>query len=78
MTVFSMEFRKNSVDQRRSGGFFGKAAFPSFEERGQVIVEYLLMTVMLLFLFTGLYRLLQGQLATLFAKAGRAILVAYY
>lgn len=46
--------------------------------RGQVLVEYLLMTLMLLALFTGLYRLLQGQVKMLFAKAGIAILTAYY
>lgn len=46
--------------------------------RGQALVEYLLMTVMLLFLFTGLYRVLQGQLKTLFSKAGQAILRAYF
>lgn len=46
--------------------------------RGQTIVEYLLMTVMLLFLFTGLYRVLQGQLRSTFQKVGLAILTAYY
>ncbi len=46
--------------------------------RGQALVEYLLMTLMLLALFTGLYRLLQGQVKILFAKAGMAILTAYY
>lgn len=46
--------------------------------RGQALIEYLLMTVMLLFLFTGLYRVLQGQLKLLFSRAGRAILLAYY
>jgi len=46
--------------------------------RGQALVEYMLMTLMLLFLFTGLYRVLQGQLKTLFARAGMAILKAYY
>jgi hypothetical protein len=46
--------------------------------RGQALVEYMLMTLMLLFLFTGLYRVLQGQLKTLFARAGIAILKAYY
>lgn len=50
----------------------------SFTERGQALVEYLLMTVMLLFLFIGLYRVLSGQLKALFAKAGKAILIAYY
>lgn len=47
-------------------------------DRGQALVEYLLMTLMLLFLFTGLYRLLQGQLRFLFIRAGKAILTAYY
>ena len=46
--------------------------------KGQALVEYLLMTLMLLALFTGLYRLLQGQVKMLFAKAGMAILTAYY
>lgn len=46
--------------------------------RGQALIEYLLMTLMLLFLFTGLYRVLQGQLKLLFSRAGRAILLAYY
>ena len=46
--------------------------------RGQVLVEYLLMTLMLLALFTGLYRMLQGQVKMLFSKAGVAILTAYY
>ena len=45
---------------------------------GQALVEYLLMTLMLLFVFTGLYRVLQSQLRTTFQKAGRAILFAYY
>ncbi len=46
--------------------------------RGQALVEYLLMTTMLLFLFTGLYRLLQGALKDYFTQAGKAILTAYY
>ena len=45
---------------------------------GQALVEYLLMTLMLLFIFTGLYRLLQWQLRSLFQRAGLAILTAYY
>ena len=45
---------------------------------GQVIVEYLLMTAMLLFLFTGMYKLLQTNLKSYFAKAGQVILTAYY
>lgn len=46
--------------------------------RGQALVEYLLMTIIILFLFTGMYRVLQSQLRTLFSKAGKAILTAYY
>jgi hypothetical protein len=41
-------------------------------------VEYLLMTVMLLFIFTTLYRVLQGQMKGLFTNAGIAVLTAYY
>lgn len=48
------------------------------KRRGQALVEYLLMTSMLLFLFIGLYRLLQGQIKNVFSKAGVAILTAYY
>jgi Flp pilus assembly pilin Flp len=48
------------------------------DSRGQALVEYLLMTVMLPILFTSLYRFLQNQLAFLFTKAGKAILYAYY
>jgi len=54
--------------------FYGKG----LNRRGQALIEYLLMTVMLLALFTGLYRVLQGQLRFLFQKAGKAILYAYY
>lgn len=47
--------------------------------RGQALVEYLLMMVMLLFLFTGLYRVLTGQVRDrMFLPAGKAILRAYY
>ena len=46
--------------------------------RGQTVVEYLLMTLMLLFLFTGMYRMLQGQLKDKFREVGFAILTAYY
>ncbi|MFA6092153.1 MAG: hypothetical protein WCU88_01200 [Elusimicrobiota bacterium] len=46
--------------------------------RGQALVEYLLMTVMLLFIFTTLYRILQGQTKRLFTNAGIAILTAYF
>ena len=54
------------------GGRFGRAA------RGQALVEYLLMTAMLLFLFTGMYRLLQSNLKNYFRGAGQSILKAYY
>ncbi|PCI40553.1 MAG: hypothetical protein COB53_00750 [Elusimicrobia bacterium] len=47
-------------------------------QRGQVLIEYLMMTLMLLALFTGLYKVLQSSLRTYFAKAGQAILTAYY
>ena len=46
--------------------------------RGQALVEYLLMTAMLLFLFTGMYRLLQSNLRSYFRGAGQSILKAYY
>ena len=46
---------------------------------GQVLIEYLLMTVMLLFLFTGLYRVLTTQVKSqMFRPAGKAILRTYY
>lgn len=45
---------------------------------GQALIEYLLMTSMLLFLFVGLYRLLQSELTRAFERMGRAILHAYY
>jgi len=46
--------------------------------RGQALVEYLLMTSMLLFLFTGMYKLLQSNLRSYFRGAGQSILKAYY
>ena len=47
--------------------------------RGQVLVEYLLMMVMLLSLFTGMYRMLQDQIRRkMFKPGGKAILRAYY
>lgn len=50
--------------------------------RGQALTEYLLMTLMLLFLFIGLYRALQNALGGpprgAFYRAGMAILTAYY
>ncbi|MBI5242641.1 MAG: hypothetical protein HY922_03025 [Elusimicrobia bacterium] len=45
---------------------------------GQALVEYMLMTLMLLFIFTTLYRMLQGQMKNLFSRAGVAILSTYY
>ena len=46
--------------------------------RGQALVEYLLMTAMLLFLFSGMFRLLQSNLRSYFRGAGQSILKAYY
>jgi len=46
--------------------------------RGQALVEYLLMSLMLLFLFTGMYSVLQSELKKYFTAAGRVILLAYY
>ena len=46
--------------------------------RGQTVVEYLLMTVMLLALFTGLYGALQKSMRLAFIRAGTMILRAYY
>lgn len=66
MKVLSSQFR------------FAALRWAARARRGQALIEYLLMTVMLLFLFTGLYRVLQGRLKELFAKAGTAILRAYY
>lgn len=42
------------------------------------MIEYMLMTLMLLFIFTTLYRMLQGQMKNLFTHAGIAILSTYY
>ena len=47
--------------------------------RGQALIEYLLMMLMLLFLFTGLYKVLTGQVKNkMFRPAGKAILRTYY
>jgi len=46
--------------------------------RGQALVEYLMMTLMLLALFTGLYKVLQSSLKDYFTKAGQVILMVYY
>ena len=51
---------------------------PLRRESGQALVEYLLMTLMLLFVFTTMYRVLQGQLRSAFERVGRAILFAYH
>ena len=47
-------------------------------QAGQALIEYLLMTSMLLFLFTTLYGVLQSELGKSFEKIGRAILYSYY
>ena len=46
--------------------------------RGQTVVEYLLMTLLLLGLFTGLYKVLQTEMKKAFTRAGIVILKAYY
>ena len=47
--------------------------------RGQALIEYLLMMVMLLFVFTGLYRVLTGEVKNkMFKPAGKAILRTYW
>ncbi len=47
--------------------------------KGQALIEYLLMMLMLLFLFTGLYKVLTGQVKNkMFRPAGKAILRTYY
>lgn len=48
------------------------------EERGQALVEYMLMSLMLLFMFTLMYRGLLSNLKRLFQAAGIKILQAYY
>ena len=48
-------------------------------DAGQALIEYLLMMLMLLGLFTGLYRVLQDQVKNkMFKPAGEAILRSYY
>ncbi|MEK7384219.1 MAG: hypothetical protein AAB262_13150 [Elusimicrobiota bacterium] len=47
-------------------------------KRGQTAIEYLLTTMTLVTLFVGLYGFLQGQLKTLFLRAGIKILTPYY
>ena len=63
---------KEKARRRRAGARgFGSVS-------GQALIEYLLMTLMLLALFTGLYKGLQEQLAKYFLQAGKVILSAYY
>ncbi len=50
----------------------------SRRSRGQTVVEYLLMTLLLLGLFTGLYKVLQTEMRKAFIRAGVVILRAYY
>ena len=46
---------------------------------GQATVEYLLMTLVLMVFFIGMYRLLHTQLRDKsFKRAGKAILTVYY
>lgn len=47
-------------------------------KKGQTVVEYLLTTMFLVVFFTGMYSFLQGQVRTLFIRAGIMILQAYY
>ena len=47
-------------------------------EKGQALVEYMLMSLMLLFMFTFMYRGLLVNLKRLFQAAGTKILLAYY
>ena len=46
--------------------------------RGQTTIEYLMTTMMILVLFTTMYRFLQGQTRKLFSAAASAILTPYY
>jgi len=48
------------------------------DQRGQALVEYLLMTMLLFFSFLSLYSLLQRALGHVFTTVGRTILFAYY
>lgn len=45
--------------------------------RGQAAIEYLMTTVALVTLFTGMYGFLQGQVRRLFVLAGTKILTSY-
>ena len=66
MVLFSSKSMNSSLFRRRR------------KQGGQALIEYLLMTLMLLALFTGLYKVLQSQLRVYFQKAGTVILTAYY
>ena len=58
---------------------WGASASRLRSRSGQALVEYLLMMLMLLFVFTGLYRVLTGQVRNrMFTPAGKAILRAYW
>ena len=63
--------------KKAAGRPLWRGAF-SRRSRGQTVVEYLLMTVMLLALFTGLYKVLQSSMKKAFIRAGIVILRAYY
>ena len=57
----------------------GKDGRADRRRRGQALIEYLLMMLMLLFVFTGLYRVLTGTVRNkLFLPAGKAILRDYW
>jgi hypothetical protein len=52
---------------------------PRNTSSGQATVEYLLMTLVLMVFFIGMYRLLHQQLRDKsFTRAGKAILTVYY
>jgi len=55
-----------------------KRSLGKLASRGQTTIEYLLSTMMILALFTGMYGFLQVQTRRLFAAAARMILRAYY
>ena len=63
---------KKAACRPLGGGVFSRRS------RGQTVVEYMLMTVMLLALFTGLYKVLQSSMRKAFIRAGIVILRAYY
>lgn len=46
--------------------------------RGQAAVEYIMSTLMILVLFTGMYGFLQQQTRRLFTAAARAIVRSYH